>query len=388
MNVRNLALKYSDEVVKNRRHFHMYPELSGQEFETSKFVQNYLDELGIPYEIFHGTGVIGTIEGDTPGKTVLLRADMDALEVTEKNDVEYKSRHEGVMHACGHDGHTAMLLGAAKILMEVKDQLKGTVKLLFQPAEEIAMGAKAAIDETNIINEIDAAFGIHLWQGVEAGKVSIEAGPRMAAADLFSIKVTGKSCHASMPQEGIDATVAASAIIMNLQSLVSRNTSPNEGLVVTIGKMTSGTRFNIVSGSALLEGTSRSFHPEVWAKIPEQLERVAKNTAEAYGATAEVEINRATPALWNDPNISAILHESMTKMYGEGSITKFEKTTGGEDFAYFTQEVPGALAFVGIRNDVRGINASHHNECFDMDEKGLEIGTALYAQFALDYLAQ
>src|SRR5699024_3517857 len=285
MNIKNLAVKYHDEVVKNRRHFHMYPELSFQEFETSKFVQNYLDDLGIEYEIFHGTGVIGTIKGKGPGKTVLLRADMDALEVYEKNEVEYRSCNEGVMHACGHDGHTSMLLGAAKILTEVKDEFNGTVKLLFQPAEEIAEGAKAAINETGIINEIDACFGIHLWSGVEAGKVSIEEGPRMAAADLFEIKVTGESCHASMPQEGIDATVVASSIIMNLQSLVSRETSPNEGLVITVGKLTSGTRFNIVSGSALLEGTSRSFHPDVWAKIPEQLERVAKGTAASYGAT-------------------------------------------------------------------------------------------------------
>ena len=364
----------------------MNPEPSFNEYDTSKVVQEELTKIGIPFEIFAKTGIIATIKGQNPGKTVLLRADMDALEVCEKNNVSYRSQKEGLMHACGHDGHIAMLLGAAHVLNEIKNDISGEIKLLFQPAEEIAKGAKAMIEESKIIDSIDAAFAIHLWQGVPVGKISLESGARMAAADLFSIKVKGKSGHGSMPHETIDAVVVASAIVMNLQHLVSRNTNPLDTLVVTVGKLTAGTRHNIIAGEALLEGTIRSFSDEVWKKIPEQIERVVKNTAAAYNAEAEIDLVRATPPLVNNQDISDILKASAEKLYGEEVVTKYEKTPGGEDFAYFTQAVPGALAFVGIRNDEKGINSPHHNETFDMDEEALEMGANLYAQFAIDFL--
>lgn len=386
MDIKNISKKYKDYVIEKRRYFHMNPEPSFCEFNTSKVIKEELDKLSIPYIVSAETGIIATIKGKENGKTVLLRADMDALEVCEKNEVSYKSQKDGLMHACGHDGHVAMLLGAAHILNEIKEEIKGEIKLLFQPAEEIATGAKKMIEETNITEQIDAAFAIHLWQGVPVGKVSLEAGPRMAAADMFKIKIKGKSGHGSMPHETVDAALTAAAVMMNLQHLVSRNTNPLDTLVITIGKMEAGTRFNVIAGEAVLEGTARSFSKEVWEKIPEQLERVVNNTCAVYGATAEIEINRATPSLVNDEKISEILKNSVEKLYGAEAVTKYEKTPGGEDFAYFTQKVPGALAFVGIRNDEKGINAPHHNEKFDMDERGLEIGTNLYVQFALDFL--
>ena len=386
MNVRDITKKYKDYIIEKRRYFHMNPEPSFNEYDTSKVVQEELTKIGIPFEIFAKTGIIATIKGQNPGKTVLLRADMDALEVCEKNNVSYRSQKEGLMHACGHDGHIAMLLGAAHVLNEIKNDISGEIKLLFQPAEEIAKGAKAMIEESKIIDSIDAAFAIHLWQGVTVGKISLESGARMAAADLFSIKVKGKSGHGSMPHETIDAVVVASAIVMNLQHLVSRNTNPLDTLVVTVGKLTAGTRHNIIAGEALLEGTIRSFSDEVWKKIPEQIERVVKNTAAAYNAEAEIDLVRATPPLVNNQDISDILKASAEKLYGEEVVTKYEKTPGGEDFAYFTQAVPGALAFVGIRNDEKGINSPHHNETFDMDEEALEMGANLYAQFAIDFL--
>ena len=386
MNVRDITKKYKDYIIEKRRYFHMNPEPSFNEYDTSKVVQEELTKIGIPFEIFAKTGIIATIKGKNPGKTVLLRADMDALEVCEKNNVSYKSQKEGLMHACGHDGHIAMLLGAAHVLNEIKNDISGEIKLFFQPAEEIAKGAKAMIEESKIIDSIDAAFAIHLWQGVPVGKISLESGARMAAADLFSIKVKGKSGHGSMPHETIDAVVVASAIVMNLQHLVSRNTNPLDTLVVTVGKLTAGTRHNIIAGEALLEGTIRSFSDEVWKKIPEQIERVVKNTAAAYNAEAEIDLVRATPPLVNNQDISDILKASAEKLYGEEVVTKYEKTPGGEDFAYFTQAVPGALAFVGIRNDEKGINSPHHNETFDMDEEALEMGANLYAQFAIDFL--
>ena len=386
MNVRDITKKYKDYIIEKRRYFHMNPEPSFNEYDTSKVVQEELTKIGIPFEIFAKTGIIATIKGQNPGKTVLLRADMDALEVCEKNNVSYRSQKEGLMHACGHDGHIAMLLGAAHVLNEIKNDISGEIKLLFQPAEEIAKGAKAMIEESKIIDSIDAAFAIHLWQGVPVGKISLESGARMAAADLFSIKVKGKSGHGSMPHETIDAVVVASAIVMNLQHLVSRNTNPLDTLVVTVGKLTAGTRHNIIAGEALLEGTIRSFSDEVWKKIPEQIERVVKNTAAAYNAEAEIDLVRATPPLVNNQDISDILKASAEKLYGEEVVTKYEKTPGGEDFAYFTQAVPGALAFVGIRNDEKGINSLHHNETCDMDEEALEMGANLYAQFAIDFL--
>ncbi|MDD7391764.1 MAG: M20 family metallopeptidase [Fusobacterium gastrosuis] len=386
MDIKNISKKYKDYVIEKRRYFHMNPEPSFCEFNTSKVIKEELDKLSIPYIVSAETGIIATIKGKENGKTVLLRADMDALEVCEKNEVSYKSQKDGLMHACGHDGHVAMLLGAAHILNEIKEEIKGEIKLLFQPAEEIATGAKKIIEETNITDQIDSAFAIHLWQGVPVGKVSLESGARMAAADMFKIKIKGKSGHGSMPHETVDAALTAAAVLMNLQHLVSRNTNPLDTLVITIGKMEAGTRFNVIAGEAVLEGTARSFSKEVWEKIPEQLERVINSTCAAYGATAEIELNRATPPLVNDEKISEILKNSVEKLYGAEAVTKYEKTPGGEDFAYFTQKVPGALAFVGIRNDEKGIDAPHHNEKFDMDERGLEIGTNLYVQFALDFL--
>ena len=386
MNVKDITKKYKDYIIEKRRYFHMNPEPSFNEYNTSKVVQEELKKLEIPFEIFAKTGIIATIKGKNPGKTVLLRADMDALEVCEKNNVSYTSQKEGLMHACGHDGHIAMLLGAAHVLNEIKNDISGEIKLFFQPAEEIAKGAKAVIEESKITDSIDAAFAIHLWQGIPVGKISLESGARMAAADLFSIKVKGKSGHGSMPHETIDAVVVASAIVMNLQHLVSRNTNPLDTLVVTVGKLTAGTRHNIIAGEALLEGTIRSFSDEVWKKVPEQIERVVKNTAAAYDAEAEIDLVRATPPLVNNQDISNILKISAEKLYGEEVVTKYEKTPGGEDFAYFTQAVPGALAFVGIRNDEKGINSPHHNETFDMDEEALEMGANLYAQFAIDFL--
>lgn len=386
MNVKDMTKKYKDYIIEKRRYFHMNPEPSFNEYNTSKVVQEELKKLEIPFEIFAKTGIIATIKGKNSGKTVLLRADMDALEVCEKNNVSYKSQKEGLMHACGHDGHIAMLLGAAHVLNEIKNDISGEIKLFFQPAEEIAKGAKAVIEESKITDSIDAAFAIHLWQGIPVGKISLESGARMAAADLFSIKVKGKSGHGSMPHETIDAVVVASAIVMNLQHLVSRNTNPLDTLVVTVGKLTAGTRHNIIAGEALLEGTIRSFSDEVWKKVPEQIERVVKNTAAAYDAEAEIDLVRATPPLVNNQDISNILKASAEKLYGEEVVTKYEKTPGGEDFAYFTQVVPGALAFVGIRNDEKGINSPHHNETFDMDEEALEMGANLYAQFAIDFL--
>lgn len=386
MNVRDLGKKYLDYVVEKRRYFHMNPEESLKEYNTSKVVKEELDKLGIPYISVAETGVLATIQGAKEGKTVLLRGDMDALSVEEKNDVPYKSQVPGMMHACGHDGHTAMLLGAAHVLKDIQSELEGRVLLFFQPAEEIGVGAKMFVDEYDMKANVDACFGIHLWSDVETCKFSFEAGPRMAAADIFKLTIKGQSGHGSMPHQTIDTTVVASAVVMNLQHLVSRNTNPQRSLVVTVGELHSGTRFNVIAGEAVLTGTCRSFDEDIYASLPEKFERVVKGTCEAYGAEYELEFKRTIPYVENHPEISAVLRESAIKLYGEESITTYEKTGGAEDFAYLNREVPGALAFVGIRNAAKGSDQPHHNNCFNIDEDALEYGVNLYAQFAYDYL--
>ncbi|MBQ3437261.1 MAG: amidohydrolase [Fusobacterium sp.] len=386
MNIKEITKKYANYIIDKRRYFHQNPEPSGKEYNTSRIVQEELSRLGIPFDVVGETAVVAKIEGPEKGKKVLLRADMDALEVFEKNEVPYKSQKEGLMHACGHDGHTAMLLGAAHVLKEIQNNIKGTVILFFQPAEETASGAKEVLEKYDLLGDVDSVFAIHLWQGVEAGKISLEAGARMAAADAFFIKVKGKSGHGSMPHETIDAALVASTIVVNLQHLVSRNTNPIDTLVVTVGKMEVGTRYNIIAGEASLDGTIRSFNKETWAKVPEQLERVVHNTCATFGATAEINLIRATPPLINDEKISEILKESAEKLYGPEVVTLYDKTPGGEDFAYLTERKPGAIAFVGIRNEKKGFVAPHHNERFDMDESALEMGTNLYVQFAIDFL--
>lgn len=386
MNVKQLASEISDYVIQLRRHFHMYPESSLQEFETSKKIKEELDKIGVKYKTVGDTGVLAEIDGKSPGKTILLRADMDALEVEEKNTHEYVSKNVGRMHACGHDGHTAMLLGATKILNETKDLWDGKVVLCFQPAEEVAKGAKIMIEQGNALDGVDGAFGIHLWSDVPVGKVSVEEGPRMASADFFTMTVTGFSGHGSMPHQTIDPIVVGSSIVMNLQPIVSREMNPLEPVVITVGTFNGGTRFNIIPDKAVLTGTVRCFNKEIWKDIDKKIERVASNIASAYRATISLDYTKATPPTINNPKASSLAKESVVKLLGEDGVYFMEKTPGGEDFAYFADKVPSVFAFVGIRNDDKKANFPHHHECFQMDEDALEIGTALYVQYAMDFL--
>jgi len=385
MNISELSNKYKQYVIDMRREFHMYPEPSFKEFRTSKRIKEELEKMGINCKAVAETGVEAVIQGGKPGKTVALRADIDALEMQELNDVPYKSKTDGLMHGCGHDGHAAMLLGAAKILNEVKDEICGKVKLIFQPAEEIAQGANKMIQE-GVMEGVDGVFGIHLWSAIESGTVSIEAGPRMAATDLFNITVKGKGGHGSMPNQGIDAVVAASSIVMNLQSIVSRETSPLESVVVSVGKIVSGTRFNIIASEAELIGGTRCFNKELRQELPKIIERIAKNTAASYRAEAELEYKFSTGPVINDEVPVNIGQGAVEKLLGKDALVHFEKITGGEDFAYYLEKAPGALAFVGIGNKEKDTYQAHHHGKFNMDEEALEIGCALYAQFAVDFL--
>ena len=387
MNTKELAQKYESYIIEQRRYFHRHPELSLEEFETTDYIAKELDKMSIPYIRPTATGLIATIEGNGPGQCVGLRADIDALNVTEKTEVDYKSQNDGKMHACGHDAHTAMLLGAAKILQDCKADFKGKVKLIFQPAEEVAQGAKQLIAAGGWFDEVDNFFGAHIWSNSPSGTVSLEAGGRMAAADWFEIKVTGRSGHGSMPDQCVDAVVVASAIVMNLQTLVSRETSPLDPLVVSVGTVKAGTRFNIIAGEAFMDGTNRYFSKAIAETIEADMKRIVEGTAAIYRATADLDYRKVTPPLINEAASSALARAAALKIYDEAAIILAPATTGGEDFAYYIQDKPGCFAFIGCANAEKGTDFPHHNECFNVDEAVLANGSALYAQYALDFLA-
>jgi len=386
MNVRELSEKYKKELIALRREFHQNPELSWKEIRTSKRVEEELKKIGIDVQRVVDTGIVGTIKGKKGNKVVALRADMDALPIQEaNNDIPYKSKNDGVMHACGHDSHTAMLLIAAKVLWELRDQIRGIVKLIFQPAEELIQGAKKMLDE-GVLEGVHAILGIHIWSQLPTGKVSLEPGPRFAAGDRFKITVKGKGSHGAIPHLGIDAIVAASAIVMNLQTIVSREIDPLEPAVVSLGKINGGFNFNVICNKVVIEGTTRSFNADIQKNFLLLIQRIIYKTAAAFNAQAELDYTAGALPCINDPVVSEVAIESITKLYGDGVIGHFEKTMGTEDFAYFSQKVPGIIAFLGGGNKDKNSTYPHHNEKFNIDEEALPIGVSLYAQFALDFL--
>lgn len=385
MNVKTIAQNHRPYASKMRRTFHKNPEPSMEEYETQQTIMDALDTIGIENKKAAGTGVVAIINGNLQGKTVGLRADIDSIEVQEENDINYKSKNDGLMHACGHDGHTASLLTAAKILNSMTDQIKGRVKLIFQPGEETAKGAKALIKE-GILDDVDALMGIHLWNELDVGKISVEKGPRMASAGIFNINIKGKGGHGSMPNQGTDAALVGAATLMNLQSIVSREISPLDPAVLSIGIFNAGTRFNVIADKAYLEGTTRCFNLDVNDKFEEQIDRVIQNTAKAYNATAKLDYTQLVLPTINDEKLSSIAKGSTIKIVGKKGNVMYEKTTGGEDFSFYGKQVKTLLAFVGCKNEDKIEYHPHHHPKFNIDEEALVNASALYAQFAIDYL--
>ncbi|PRR80564.1 putative hydrolase YxeP [Clostridium liquoris] len=383
MTIREMTKKYTQNIIDLRRKFHQYPEASLNEYNTSKMIKDELDRLGIPYKTAANTGIIAEIKGKSSNKTVALRADIDALSVTELNECEFKSKNDGFMHACGHDCHISMLLGAAMVLNDIKDTLNGTVRLIFQPAEEVAEGAKMMI-EAGALEGVDGIFGMHVWSDIECGSVCVQEGPLMASSDLFTIKVKGKGGHGSAPHQGVDAVLTSSAIVMNLQTIVSRELNPLQPTVVSVGSLNAGSRFNVIASEGVLTGTTRCFDADIRNKFPEMLERIAKDTASTFRAEAEVEYSYGTPIVINNAQYSKLAEGSLEKI-GAKSIV-IEKIMGGEDFAEYLNKVPGVLALVGVRNKSKNACYPQHHPHYTVDEEALEIGSALYAQYAEDFL--
>lgn len=389
MKIEEVAAKYAGYQVDMRRHFHRHPEVSGREYETSKMVKAELDKIGVEWvPCGLETGVLATIRGEKPGKTILLRGDMDALTVDEQTGAPYASENPGVMHACGHDCHTSMLLTAVHILNDMKSELCGTVKLAFQPAEEIAEGAKSMIEQ-GAMDGVDGCFGIHVWADVPSGKVSVEAGPRMGAAGQFRIDVKGKGGHGAAPHQCVDAALVSASIVSNMQALVSREISPMDPAVVTVGVIEAGTRWNVVAESGRIEGTTRCFSNEVYDAFPAMLSRIAEETAKAYRAEAKLtEYIELVPPTVNDPDMSEIAQAAARKVVAEDAPITSPATMGGEDFAFYMRKAPGAVALLGIGNEECGAVWPQHSGKFCVDESALIKGAMLYAQVAMDFNAK
>ena len=389
MDIKEKAENIKDYIIEMRRHFHQNPELSLEEFETTKKILNELEKMGIEVSTFKDglTGCVGTIKGAKEGKTLLLRADIDALSVHEQTNLEFASRVDGKMHACGHDCHAAMLLGVAKILSEMKDKFSGNIKLFFQAAEEIGLGAKLSIEQ-GIMDNVDACYGVHVTPRFESPKINMQYGERMAATDVFKLTVEGTSSHGSSPHLGHDAIVASAAIITALQTIVSRINNPLKPAVVTIGTIKGGQRFNIIANEVIMEGNVRTFDEIFRKEIETHIREIAESVAKAHSCTAKLEYSYGTGVVLNkDKNLVDIAQNAVKKLYGEDSLVEMEKITGGEDFSLLMEKAPGIFGYIGTRNPkVPGSEKINHHECFTVDEDALIRGTAVAVQFALDYL--
>lgn len=386
MNLAQTALGLRDYIQSWRRRLHQYPELSLQEVQTTQALAEELDRLGIPVIRFPGhTGLIGVIAGSFPGKTVLLRADIDALPIRENTGLPYAAQN-GAMHACGHDCHAAMLLGAAKLLLEHREELPGTVRLLFQAAEETSHGAEYFISQ-GCLDGVDAAFGIHIWSGLTAPLISVEAGPRMAACDNFELVVHGTAAHGASPHLGCDGIAAAAAAVTALQGYVARRHDVFQPLVVTIGSIHGGEAPNILADTVTLSGTARCFDEALRARLQGDLEALFSAACLPYGCTAQLHWHSLAPAVVNhDPHLVETGRQAARKLYGPQGLGHLAPLMVSEDFAYYSQHIPTLFCFLGGGNPEINAIYPHHNECFRIDEDALPRGAALYAQFALDYL--
>lgn len=386
MTVKPYVLAEQAYLTDLRRHFHAHPEVSLKEYETCKKIEAELDSMGIPHKRIGETGVYGWIDGKKAGDgvTVALRADIDALAMDDLKEVPYHSQNAGVCHACGHDAHTATLLTAAKILKTKENEFSGQVRLFFQQAEEIGQGARQFV-QAGLLEGVTRVFGAHVTSHLDSGKISLTAGPQNASCDYFKIQIHGKGAHVSTPQLGVDALYIASQIVVQLQTIVSRNTDPLETVVVGVGKLQAGTQYNIVAEHAVLEGTTRSFLPEVRKFTNDRVVRIAKETAALYGAEAEVEFLDFAAPLVNDAKaveeVTAVTAEFLPR---EDIISDFQKALGADDFADYLAVTRGMYAFVGTRNSKDPHTAvAHHHGLFDVDEEALLISCNVYVDYAL-----
>ena len=383
------ARTIGDEIVATRRAIHQWPELAYTEERTAALVESRLREFGIEVQAgVGGTGVVGLLRGARPGKTVLLRADMDALPIDEISDAPYCSQNKGVMHACGHDGHTSMLLGAARLLVERRDRLSGNVKLMFQPAEEGGFGALRMI-EAGLMEgpAVDAAFALHVDSLHYVGEVALLSGPASAAADRFTILVHGAGGHAARPQLTVDPIVVAAHIVVALQTLVSREVAPSEPAVITVGDLHAGTTENVIPDDARIRGTLRTYSPDLRAYLERRIKELSSGIAAAMRATAEIDWRPGYPSVINDPASVELVRRVVEEGLGEAAPIEGELGMGAEDFSYVVQRAPGMMFRLGVRSRSWEKPRPTHSSSFDLDEAALPIGAGLLAATAVSFLA-
>ena len=377
INIKKEIQKISEHIYSYRRDFHQYPELSFQEYRTAETISKHLESFGIEHRTEVGkTGVVGEIVfGDGP--TIALRADMDALPIQEVGDLKYKSKNEGVMHACGHDGHMAILLGAANALSKNKKLKKGKVRFIFQPAEEGAGGARYMIKD-GCLDEVDEIYGLHLWNYQPVGEIGVKNGPIMAAADMFDIIIKGKGGHGATPQGTVDAIVVASNLITMLQTIVSRNTNPLDNTVVTIGEINGGQNFNVIADEVRLTGTTRAYTENNRNMIKKRMQDIIDGVSKSFGAEIVLKYKEGYPPTVNHEYPAKLVLEASSMVVGKGAGYPY-LSMGGEDFSYYLQKVPGCFFFVGSAPDKNNIlSTPHHCSHFDIDERSLLIGASVY----------
>jgi amidohydrolase len=380
--IKTLAKLYSSEFIEMRHHLHAHPELSYQEFETSKFIQGKLQGFGIPFEIKATTGVIGLIKGKNPDKRIVaLRADMDALPIKEENDIVYKSKNDGIMHACGHDVHTTCLLGAAKILNELKDEWEGTVKLIFQPGEEKNPGGASLLIEEGVLEdpEPSSIFGLHVHPGLTIGKMSFRAGKVMASADELYITVKGKGGHAAAPHVCIDPILIASHLIVALQQIASRNNNPHNPTVLSITSFQGGSTTNVIPNEVKLKGTFRAMDEEWRFKAHELIRKMATDLVHSMGGEIDLLIDVGYPSVYNNEVLNELARNKAEEFIGHNNVEQTELRMGAEDFGYYTQEIPGCFFRLGVMNEKKGIISGVHTPTFNIDENAIETGMGMMA---------
>lgn len=379
-----------NQVIAHRRHFHEHPELSGEEWDTSAYIQKHLKLIDVPFESgFAKTGILGIIEGGREGGTVALRADMDALPIEEKTDVPFRSTKKGVMHACGHDAHTAMLLGVAENLQAVREELPGKVLLVFQPAEEDSpIGGAGPMLEDGVfhIHKPDVIFGQHVWPKLPVGQIGIRDEEMMGASDSFQIVLKGEGGHASMPHEGKDAIVIGAELISAIQSIVSRNTDPLEAAVITIGKIMGGYRYNVIADEVKLEGTVRTYKKEIKKIVKNRLVQLIEGFEKAYGISIDLVYTDGYDATVNTPEWAKFIREQTVQMFGEESVPVVNASLGGEDFSRFLDEIPGAFFWLGCAREEVEVQRPLHDPSFYLNEDCLEIGVKLLTNVTMKAL--
>lgn len=384
----DLVQTVKDEVIAWRRHFHQNPELSFHEQKTAQFIYETLESFG-NLELSRPTqnSVMARLIGSHSGKVLAIRADIDALPIQEENDFEFASKNPGVMHACGHDGHTAMLLGTAKILSGMKDQIKGEIRFIFQHAEELFPGGAEELVQAGVMDGVDFVIGTHLWSPLEYGKVGVVYGPMMAAPDTFYITIKGKGGHAALPHQTIDSIAVGAQVVTNLQHIVSRNTDPLDNLVISVSQFVGGTTHNVIPGTVEICGTVRTFDQKLRESAPGLMERVVKGITEAHGASYEFKYDCGYRPVVNDEAVTRVIEETVLEIFGEEALDMMRPNMGGEDFSAYQQKAPGTFFYVGAGNKEKGIVYPHHHARFTIDEDALEIGVKMFVHAAFKLLA-